>query len=165
MPWYVHILMRLALLRYPTETILGRDGIRPYRTRYYLLGTPRNAGAKASNGWEVYLHCFHTSDDAEEFHNHPWKWALSVILSGGYREVRLMPRGVSFRDLSPGSINMLKSTDFHRIDLYSKECWTLFITGPRIQDWGFLDRMTRKFTPWRQFCRVGAPKQSDQRLN
>jgi hypothetical protein len=44
-----------------------------------------------------------------------------------------------------------KTTDFHRVDLRDekKGAWTIFFTGPRSKDWGFLDRHTKEFKDWR----------------
>jgi hypothetical protein len=30
-----------------------------------------------------------------------------------------------------------KPTALHRVELTHGHCWTLFITGPKVRDWGF----------------------------
>ena len=127
----------------------------PYLLRYYLWGwTPWNTkkGSKLVS-WlpGAMLHQFVRSDEDKELHNHPWKWALSFILAGGYLEERMVDGKVTTFKVMPGSINFIRDNDYHRVDLLEEDCWTLFITGPNTQSWGFLHRVTQKFTPWREF--------------
>lgn len=53
----------------------------PYLERYHLLHLPF--------GIHVYLHRFVASDPGKALHNHPWHSAISLVLSGQYRETRL----------------------------------------------------------------------------
>ena len=139
--------------RLPKDTI--NVGGKPYLTRYYLFG-------KRSE-WNVFVHCFHSSDQGDELHNHPWKWAVSLILSGGYSEEfrvseeELFGFGGEFsrtnftvfrREKRPGDLNLITSKSFHRVDLPRGEAWTLFVVGPRCQEWGFWDRHTEEFRDW-----------------
>lgn len=167
--------------RFPRRRILDRAGGTVYMTRYFLLGGPRDPEAPDSEADElprsrvwsrlpfnVYLHRFHRSDDDEALHNHPWKWALSLVLSGGYLEERKVndsgwkcsvepscecgdPDWVTDRVVRPGRLNVLLSSTFHRVDLLSNESWSLFIAGPKTQSWGFWDRWTGRYTPWREY--------------
>jgi hypothetical protein len=114
----------------PYVTIRGENGV-PYMTRYYLLGGPRYDSKRR---WNLFIHCFHTSDQRVP-HNHPWSWAYSLIFWGWYCEWRNGKAKV-FR---PGDINSLKADTFHYVHLLTPSVWTLFLAGPRIQDWGFLD--------------------------
>jgi hypothetical protein len=116
--------------------------------------------------WGLYLHRFHRSDDEAELHNHPWRWAVSLVLQGGYSEERVVGESYSEgktlplvmrRQVRPGSLNFLRGDDFHRVDLTDGDAWTLFLVGPVVQSWGFLDRMTGIFTPWRQFLGIPEP--------
>ena len=110
--------------------------------------------------WSVMLHHFRRSDSAEELHNHPWGKALSLILTGGYSEERRGRDGMVWRRLfTPGMFNYITDETFHRVDLEDPHngCWTLFITGERTQSWGFWDRHTKEFTPWRQFVQQEHP--------
>lgn len=144
------------------------DG-KPYMTRYYIFGADRRLG-------NAFLHHFHASDPAgNELHNHPWEWGMSVILSGGYveelaRDVHLFKHelpdneqtygtngvfdehclSVVQRRVAPGSVNVVRRSSFHRVDLIDEKrgAWTLFFAGPRTKDWGFLDRVTTEFTSW-----------------
>lgn len=124
----------------PTRTIKVFDD--PYLLRVYLSDRVR-------------LHYFYIGDDDRSVHNHPWDNSTSVILTGGYREERYDPatKATTFRDLRPGDVNHIAHKDFHRVDLLDegKGCWTLFITGTRIQDWGFHDRKTGVYTPHAEY--------------
>lgn len=115
-----------------------------YLTRYYIFRKPR--------AWlpSVYLHCFHASDEDLELHSHPWSKSISFILSGSYKEERLKNNKVVTRILSPGKFNYIKADDFHRVDLVSKRVWTLFISGSKVKDWGFLDRDNFAYVPWQK---------------
>jgi hypothetical protein len=135
------------------RTITGGDGD-PYLERYYLWGwAPWNPEGSKLFPWlpGAMLHRFLRGDEDRELHNHPWKWAFSVILTGGYREERMVDGKITTYKVMPGSINIIKANDFHRVDLLQDDCWTLFVTGPKAQSWGFLHRITREFTPWRDF--------------
>lgn len=156
----------------PARVIFDREGKDPYLSRWYLLGRPTMAdgsepfnetgqpreGIVAAAGLGIYLHRFHKGDGSAELHNHPWEWALSFVLAGGYSEERINDFGsaacgsmVRRRHVGPGSVNLLLSGDFHRVDLYEHDAWSLFVTGPKFQGWGFLDRVTFEFVGWREY--------------
>lgn len=144
-------------------TFSRTDNGEPYMTRYailrYLSGDkPRRAWLK----WlpNIYLHQIHTPDEEKELHNHPWKWAASLILRGSYLEERAaypnltMDRRAVAKDqhgfrnqtnmraYAAGQFNFLRAGfDYHRIAYLADEpCWTLFITGPFSgRGWGFLE--------------------------
>jgi hypothetical protein len=161
-----------------TRTIYDRAGVSPYLSRTYLLGGPRSldvidsvgptADADITGGWPVniFLHKFHRGDDDLALHNHPWKWSFSIILAGGYAEERRVTHTaagkfkdgspityhvVEMRLVKPWSINIIRDTDFHRVDLLEADCWSLFVAGPRVGSWGFWSRTNGMFTPWREF--------------
>lgn len=155
----------------PPRVIYDRSGRFPYLSRYYLTGTPRMpdgsepfAGGEPRKGiiWPespaLYLHHFHRGDDDKALHNHPWRWAVSLVLVGGYSEERRVtePRTtyrVERRLVRPGALNFISHNTFHRVDLLdpAEGSWTLFLTGPRVSSWGFWDRVTHEFIPWREF--------------
>lgn len=128
---------------HPGRMIVGRDGS-TYLERYTLADLP--------DGGHVFLHRFLRSDEDRELHNHPWP-GESRILLGSYREERRIDDRVVARIYRAGNTNTLAPDTFHRIELLSSEVWTLFTTGPRVQSWGFWDRETKAFTPWREFIR------------
>jgi hypothetical protein len=114
-----------------------------------------------------YLHYFFRGDADIEVHNHPWRFSMSVILTGGYVEERWDPihKVLETRHLSPGDINVIRSDDFHRVTLKEPDrgCWTLFLSSDRLDfknghDWGFMDPKTQKYTPWGEFVQVRYPQ-------
>jgi hypothetical protein len=135
--------------RRPCRIIDGEHG-EPYLRRYYVAGLDR----LGLRGWHAYLHRFVDSDPDRGLHDHPWDRAVSLVLSGGYDELRLCgvpaavadsagdmlaaePR-VSRRHVRPFRLNRLRGTDYHRIVLRGgRPAWTLFLHGPRVKGWGF----------------------------
>lgn len=128
----------------PAKTFYG-NGSGPFLTRYILCKLP--------GGGQVNLHFFHRGDEDPQLHNHPWP-GRSLVLAGGYIEERRLPDGrIRKRTFQPGDSNEFEATTFHRVDLLRPEegCWTLFTLGKKQQDWGFWDRRTGIYTPWRTF--------------
>jgi len=116
----------------PCRLIDGEGG-EPYLERYYLAG---------ALGWHAYLHRFVDSDPDRGLHDHPWGRALSLVLAGGYDEIRGepgKPERTSVRFVRPWRVNRLRGEDYHRVLLRGgRSAWTLFLHGPRIKGWGFL---------------------------
>jgi hypothetical protein len=99
----------------------------------------------------VFLHHFVGSDRPTELHDHPWSWSLSVVLRGGYAEERRRrhDRTVRRRWVGPGGFNLLLPGIFHRVELCDgRPAWTLFVHGPKVRRWGFLDSTTEAFRFW-----------------
>ena len=132
----------MILDRLRNRTIRDDDGS-PYLTRWYLVRVLRQ--------WlpGVFPHYFHRSDHDRELHNHPWRWAVAIILKGGYYEHRYDSRTkqTRVRYLPPISVSILTPDIFHRVVLLdeARGSWSLFIAGPRFQEWGFLDIETGQF--------------------
>jgi hypothetical protein len=110
----------------------------------------------------VYLNRFHRGDEDLELHDHPWRWAVSLILSGGYTEERRDGVRVSLRVRVPGNLNVILGDTFHRIASVQPDTWTLFVAGPRAKDWGFWNRVGGTFTPWRDFLRTKGLSLADE---
>lgn len=109
----------------------------PYLHRWYLL--PRNPILN------IYLHRFLRDDEDRARHDHPWP-SVSILLRGRY--VEETPKGK--RLFCAGSVVLRRSTHTHRIELpEGKHAWTLFITGPRLREWGF--HCPRGWVHWREF--------------
>lgn len=117
--------------RRPCRLIEGEQG-EPYLERYYLLG---------AFGWHLYLHRFVDSDPDRGLHDHPWGHALSLVLAGGYDEIRGLDGDAEqtrVRFCAPGQFNRMRGSDYHRVVLRAGvPAWTLFLHGPRIKGWGF----------------------------
>jgi len=158
-----------VMTRVMTRVILDRPGGAPYLSRAYLYGAPRmpdgshpfdETGEPRPRAiWPdlgILLHHFHQSDSDLELHSHPWRWAVSIILSGAYTEELRRGDRVIVRLRRAGSIAMLRNDfdriDFHRVDLVAGvPVWTLFVSGPRIPNWHFWNRETGVVLSWRKF--------------
>ncbi|MFZ4411301.1 MAG: hypothetical protein ACOYOH_28435 [Paracraurococcus sp.] len=118
----------------------------PYLRRWFL--TPRGDGPA------VYLHQFARDDDDRALHDHPWP-SIGIILRGGYLEHT--PAGV--RQRLVGDVVQRAPTDRHRVVLMrdaagvAMPCWTLFLVGARVRDWGFWceEGERERFVPWQDF--------------
>jgi hypothetical protein len=140
--------------RGPDFVIGGADN--PYLLRWWLI--PRNRFCN------VYLHRFLRSDDDRALHDHPW-CNLSVLLDGAYYEH--LPQGLRMRH--PGQVVCRRPTARHRVELvrqylYSVEdrshsrelpVLTLFVTGPKVREWGFWCR--QGFVHWKDFVDPSDP--------
>lgn len=124
----------------PPDVIIGGTES-PYLKRWWLI--PRN------RVFNVYLHHFLRSDDDRALHDHPW-WNISVLLDGRYVEHTIDAGGINRRvSRRAGDWKFRRASTAHRIELDAGPCWTVFITGPRIREWGF--HCPRGWVHWRIF--------------
>lgn len=134
--------------------------LRIYLTRHdpHVLGAPVNERVLPA----LYLHYFFRGDTDRELHNHPWQWAVSWILTGGYIEERysgpidaIRPERVTERTVRPGAINVIRHDTYHRVRMLDGTGWSLFMAGPRVaatrgEDWGFVDTRAGTYESWGQ---------------
>ena len=99
----------------------------PYLRRWFLK--PKVAGEG-----NIYLHNFLRSDFDRALHDHPFD-STSILLWGEYKEH--FADG-TFAHRRSGDIVTRLATDAHRIELiHEQPTWSLFITGPKVREWGF----------------------------
>lgn len=128
------------LKRSPDFVIGGIE--RPYMLRWFII--PRN------RFFNIYHHVILRSDDDRALHDHPW-WSLSIALDGDMVEV--LPGEVR-RTLRQGDIVLRTASSAHRLEIRDGGgCKTLFITGPRIREWGF--HCPRGWKHWKDFVARG----------
>lgn len=94
----------------------------------------------------VFVHKFLRSDYDRALHNHPW-WFVSVLIKGEYFEhtetgvIHRKAPSIVYRPITHRHrVELVKDRVpfVHDIHLYrERPCWTLFITGPERQQWGF----------------------------
>lgn len=138
-----HALWRAAqyMSRRPPDKVIGEQ----YLERWYVI--PRNR-------WlNVYLHRYKGSDYARAIHDHPW-WSLSWMLNGWMLEID----NDGERLIHAGDWRLRPARYAHRLRLIQDSqdpVWpvTLFLTGPRIRDWGF--HCPTGWIPWRRFDEQG----------
>lgn len=113
----------------------------PYLKRWWII--PRN------RFFNIYLHHFLHSDEDRALHDHPW-WNVSLILVGGYAEHTIAAGGVNHRRrFVAGELRLRGARTAHRVELDNGPCWTLFVTGPVIREWGF--HCVRGWRHWKDF--------------
>ncbi len=131
------------------------DPANPYLHRWYII--PRNDWCC------IYLHKFLRDDDDRAMHDHPW-YSLSFLLRGRYLEQmdtvsmfgepgvgkRMRSWGWFFKGMGGFPIVFRRATHRHRVELLDgKPVWTLFITGPRVREWGF--HCPGRWVHWKDF--------------
>lgn len=168
----------------------GPDDI--YLIRYFLV---------RSRWMNIYIHQFLRSD-RDDLHDHPWHF-MTYLVRGSYKEVRWNPvteqEDVTYRqnytnhilpngELYTAQYERLvfrRATDQHMVvvdENYTeaekhRAPLTLFISGPKIRDWGFIKNETlqkdgitpinekylpiRTWIPWRQY--LGLPASTTER--
>ncbi len=141
--------------RRPPDFVIG-GAERPYMLRWWVL--PRN------RFFNVYLHKFLRSDDDRAHHDHPWAFNASILLRGRYLE-HTTRHGLPWCDeRRAGDWKFRWGAAAHRIELLPAPydwsslnalapCWTVFITGPKVREWGFL--CERGWVHWRDFTAPG----------
>jgi hypothetical protein len=146
-------ILRWARNREPDFVIGGQDS--PYLRRHWLI--PRN------RLFNVYVHEFLRSDDDRALHDHPWLFNASWLIDGDYREHTIRAGGVAEATTrQAGDWKFRWGPAPHRVELrqevefdgqwavgYFVPCWTVFITGPIVRNWGF--HCPRRWVPWQEF--------------
>jgi hypothetical protein len=116
----------------------------PYLLRWWII--PRN------RFFNIYLHHILRSDDDRALHDHPW-WNVSLVVGGGYTECIPTDRtNLVYRKVwrGPSSVVARRPSAAHRLEVPSgKPAVTLFITGPRVREWGFW--CPQGWKPWQRF--------------
>ena len=118
-----------------------------YLNKWYLI--PHN------NWFNIYLHQFIGSDHDRCLHDHPW-WSVSFCLWGKLSE-HYMNTGFRVNWVEQQTVRKIwwlipyfrTAVHKHRIVLRSKTAWTLFITGPKIREWGFWPKGI--WVPWKEY--------------
>lgn len=130
----------------------------PMMIRYIIVQAPK---------FGVYVHQFLRPDADRDTHDHPW-WFGTLILWGGYSE-EYRPdsssrgKGNRYWD-RPGSWHSMRLENAHRVLTVKPNTWTLLLTGPKIQEWGFWIEQSDQdlsaedpnpeinwFVPWREY--------------
>ncbi len=125
-------------MREPDFIIGDRED--PYLLRWHVI--PRN------KWFNIYLHKFLKSDDDRALHDHPWSFNASILLKGTYMEhtekgVKRRRRFLPYIRVgkAPHRVELERSYDYAQYGSRASEvlepCWTLFITGRVVREWGF----------------------------
>lgn len=140
-------ILRWARARQPDVVIGGVE--RPYLRRHWLL--PRN------RFFNIYVHQFLRSDDDRALHDHPWLFNASWLVDGQYTEHTIAAGGISVRTpRAAGAFKFRWGPAPHRVELTHGACWTVFITGPVVRNWGF-HCPDNGWVNWKQFTAADDP--------
>lgn len=158
----------IGLLRALAERVMQRKpdfiiggAADPYMLRWFITpwsGLYRDIPRDQKTMWQgfvsrlpcIYLHEFHRSDDDRALHDHPWV-NCSIVLEGTYVEHTICAGGVHVQKVrQPGTVVLRRSVAAHRIEIEPGTfVRSLFITGPRLRDWGF--HCPAGWMPWQKF--------------
>jgi hypothetical protein len=144
--WLFRRLLNATVVKRAPDVVIG-GADRPYMLRWHVV--PRN------RFFNVYFHHFRRSDDDRALHDHPW-WNFSYLLDGEYVEVTIPAGGVHKRQrFEAGDFKFRYASYAHRVELTDGPCWTLFVTGPRIRQWGF--HCPNGWRHWKTFTKTNNP--------
>ncbi|MCF6783396.1 hypothetical protein [Stutzerimonas stutzeri] len=104
----------------------------------------------------IYLHHFVDRDQDTELHDHPWT-ALSVVLTGGYVERRLLA-GLQTQDRHIRFGNWIRPDCFHMITEAKPGTWTLLVRFRKTKGWGFIGNIQNDQASYRP---AGLPGNAD----
>lgn len=142
--WLHRLLLRRIAGRKPDDIIGGEEN--PYLIRWCLI--------RKNRWYNLYLHHTVRSDDDRALHDHRW-WNVSLVLDGGYIEIvprfpEAWPHNAELRQVprKVGALVLRRPDAPHRLALNAtynqatwerglQASWSLFITGPRVREWGF----------------------------
>jgi hypothetical protein len=100
----------------------------PYLIRWRIIQTPF---------FSLYLHKFLAGDSDPYVHDHPWTF-LSIILRGGYTEVRRNNHTRRLHKRHIRHVNLMRRDDAHYIERLDRvPSWSLLFVGRRRRTWGF----------------------------
>lgn len=133
----IHNCCALRMVRREQDILIG-DPADPYIVRWHLRRVR----------WLscCYLHLVRRSDDDRALHDHPW-CNISLVMPADRSDPAGKVRRV-FR--APGSLTFRRASASHRLVMPGGvPAVTLFLTGPRIRDWGFW--CASGWMPWQRF--------------
>lgn len=157
--WLAKLLLprmtRLAESRDPDFQVVRDEDREVYLRRWWVI--PRN------NYFNIYLHHM-IKDDDPILHDHMY-WSISLMIGEGRllekyvrdpRYVRdtvgadrvLVELTAEERDVQQGHVVLRSAKMAHQL-IVVEPTWTIFVTGPRIKEWGFW--CPRGWRHWRSY--------------
>lgn len=132
---------RIAESRPPDFEVVRDTDKGVYLRRWWVI--PRN------RWFNVYLHNM-LRDDDDILHDHMY-WSLSLCLGGRLHERYQLrpPLGpVRWRHATEGTWSLRSPRMAHQL-VVLEPAWTVFVTGPRVKEWGFW--CPKGFRHWRDY--------------
>ncbi|MGR3605308.1 hypothetical protein [Sulfitobacter sp.] len=137
----------LTKRRHPDFVIGSPDD--PYMLRWFWI--PRN------RFFNVYVHSVLRDDDDRALHDHPWASLSLMIESGLIEEYKNNSGEKHLRAIEPMQWVYRDAKFAHRLMVRDAPALTVFMTGPRVRQWGFL--CPQGWRHWKDF--VGADNPGD----
>jgi len=114
------------------KEIKSKEGILHFR-RWRILSTP---------WFNIYIHEIFKADEDLHLHDHPWNYR-SYIIKGSFEELytnsEYYRNVIQAQSVRSGMIVKRLATTFHKVEkIHSSKIVTLFITGRKFRDWGYL---------------------------
>jgi hypothetical protein len=106
----------------------------PAIVRYSLFGLIDRIAINVIHATEEYIQ---NSGDEIAYHSHRENF-VAIVLWGSYKDTRLIDGQGVVRILKPFSINIMKHTDLHNLEVLTPKVYTLF----------FRSKPRRKFATW-----------------
>ena len=140
-------LLKNIICNRPYDELIDVD----YMERWHLKRTKTEEGHLYINSDDIHNIYFHRfiGSDGPVMHDHPW-WSISFILSNSYTEHT--PEG-SFKRKA-GDIIYRSAHSLHWIEI-EDPVYTLFITGPKIKEWGFM--CSKVWFHWKDYMQMRGP--------
>lgn len=118
----------------------------------------------ATRWFKVYLHHFVGNDWSKDLHDHPKRF-ISIGLWGWYIEHTDRALGYGrHRIYRAPWIRTFPATHVHRLEVPSKNCWTIVIVLKPVREWGFWHQDAEKyrFIPWKDYVYGWAKEIADR---
>ena len=80
----------------------------------------------------IRVHKWIASDDTRYMHDDPY-WSVTCVLSGSYYDVTDYGKEL----MSAGTVRFRRAQHKHYVQVVSKPCWTILISGMFVRQWGF----------------------------
>jgi quercetin dioxygenase-like cupin family protein len=133
---------RLIPMSRPHDSVVG-DEDSPYMLRWRM--------GRKNPVLNAFVHKFLRPDEEGALHDHPWPSA-SLMLSGAVFEHVRTRNGEQVRHLRAGDLVFRGPRLAHRLSpdpTVPGDCWSLFLTGPKVREWGF--HCATGWRPWQAY--------------
>ena len=140
--------VRAVMASRPPDFVIGPPGD-PYMLRWWWI--PRN------RFFNIYIHRILHDDEDRALHDHPWA-SLSYMVEGVLFEFYTTRRDRASlpyahwargKKIAAGQWTYRSPGFAHRLVVLGELTTTIFITGPRVREWGF--HCPKGWVPWRDF--------------
>jgi hypothetical protein len=143
------------------ETII-KNG-KPYLERWRILGYLKgheksvhyeaNKEVKSKLPFRLFVHRFSQPDQDRNLHNHPWEFFVSLIIKGGYSEVKSSDsHTVWLNNYRAPSFNFVSKHEYHKIVYVKPGTITVVFSWGKGRKWGFLSN--GRHIPWKEYLGV-----------